>query len=68
MKQKRKKSSLRLKVAILISLVIVWLIIGVFSYINSPRVQVMIFASINKVSSLKIESGLVKISLLKHQF
>lgn len=65
MKQKKEKSRLRLKIAIAVSLSVIWLIVGMFKYVNSPKVQGMIFASVNKVSSLKIESARLRLDVLK---
>lgn len=67
MKRKKRHSRLRLKIAIVIVLALVWLIAGVFRYINSPRVQSMIYASINQISSLKIQSAVLNLSLVKRK-
>jgi len=66
-KRRKKKASLRLKIAITISLIFIWLLIGFFNYLNSPKIQSMIFTSINKISTLNIESARLKISIFKRQ-
>jgi len=62
-RKQRKKSRFRLKIAILLSLSFIWAVVGFFKYINNPNIQAMIFASINNISSLKIESAAVDISI-----
>lgn len=67
MKPKKKKSGIRLRIAIILSLGFISLIVGLLSYINDPRLQSIIYTSINKVSSFKIESADVKLNLVERK-
>lgn len=66
-KQKKKRTHTKLKIALAIFLVFIFLIIAMFIYINSPKVQAMIYNSVNKVSSLKIESAKLHLDIFKRQ-
>lgn len=65
--QKQKRSKWRLRFAIVIALIFVWFFFGIFRYINEPNIQAKIFSSINKISSLKIESAKLNINFLKRK-
>lgn len=64
---KKNRSNLKLKIAIAIVLVVIWIIVGMFRYVNSPKIQSMIYSSFNRVSTLKIRSAELKLEILKRK-
>jgi autotransporter translocation and assembly factor TamB len=68
MKYKKKHPHTNVKIAVSIVLILVVLVVGLFSYINNSKVQSMIYSSINRVSSLDIESAKLKLNLFKRTF
>lgn len=64
-KPNRKKSDLQIKIAIAVFLVFLFFFAAIFNYINNSRVQSIIYASINKISSLNIESAKLNLNLFK---
>lgn len=60
----KKRSQIRLKIAIVLAMAFVWFIIGVFVYINSPKVQSKIVAAVNRISDLNISFEKLEIDIL----
>lgn len=67
MKAKTKHPHLKLKIILSFFLILLFGLVGLFTYINSPKVQSSVYASINKVSSLKIKSAKLHFNLVKRR-